>query len=171
MRFGSARIVVIVALIAGGILLLATGFSGNAGTFLKAGASGSPTPSPSRATHRSPSPTPPPQTTGVPIAVFNATTSSGAAGRAQTRLVKDGYVAVQPAQDSPVKPFAQTVVYYRAGLKGSQNRSDAQYVADQYFAGASVLSLGDAFVNLARSAEIVIVIGNNSISTPATSSP
>ena len=171
MRFGSARIVVIVALIAGGILLLATGFSGNAGTFLKAGASVTPTPSPSHATHHSPSPTPAPQTTGVPIAVFNATTASGAARQAQDRLKADGYVPVQAPADSPVKPFAQTVVYFRTGLKGSQNKSDAQYVADQYFPGASVLPLGDAFVNLARSAEIVIVIGNNSTSTPATSSP
>ena len=74
---------------------------------------------------------------------------------------------MQPASDSPVTPFAKTVVYYRTGLKASQNRSDAQYVADQYFAGAQVQPLGDAFVNLAKGAEVVIVLGNNYTPSPS----
>jgi hypothetical protein len=165
-RFGSARIAVMVALIGGGIFLLATGFPGNAGLApAAADGSHSPSPTPTSAAHNSQSPTPPPQTTGVPIAVFNATTTSGAAKQAQDKLVSDGYLAVQPASDSPVKPFAKTVVYYRSGLKAIQNRADAQYLADQYFQGAEVQSLGDAFVNLARGAEVVIVLGNNYTST------
>jgi hypothetical protein len=129
--------------------------------------SASPSPTPTGTTSRSPTPTPPPQTTGVPIAVFNATTTSGAAAQAQAKLVTDGYVAVQPASDSPVKPFAKTVVYYRTGSKASQNRSDAQYVADKYFEGASVEPLGDAFVNFAKKADVVIVLGNNYTSSPS----
>jgi hypothetical protein len=88
-------------------------------------------------------------------------TTAGAAAQAQAKLVADGYLAVQPASDSPFIPFAKTVVYYRTGLKAAQNSSDAQYVADHYFQGAAVKPLGDAFVNLAKGAEVVIVLGNN----------
>jgi hypothetical protein len=162
---GVARILVIAALIVGGILLLASGFPG-AGSLIETGGSGT-SPSPSQSTsptptrHPSHSPTPSPQTTGVKIAVFNGTSAVGLAAQAQDTLEKDGYVPAQDPADSPTKPLAQTVIYYRGGVSGPQNRSNAQYVADQYFPGASVKELGSDFTSLAGEADLVIALGND----------
>jgi hypothetical protein len=162
---GLARILVIAALIVGGILLLASGFPG-AGGILETGGSGTSStphqttpPTPTRRPSRSP--TPAAQTTGVKIAVFNGTSAVGLAAQAQNTLEKDGYVPAQLPADSPISPLTQTVVYYRGGTDGTQNRANAQYVADTYFPGASVKELGSDFTSLAEGADLVIALGND----------
>jgi hypothetical protein len=161
-RFGTARIAVIVALIAGGVAVLAFGFSSKGTAFPKAaGSSPSHSPTPPAHHSHSPTPTPSPQTTGVPIAVFNATATQGLGGQAQSTLQKAGYVPVQPAKNSPIRPISKTVVYYRGGAKAAQNKSNAEYMASKYFPGASVSELGPEVANLAKGAELVIVLGND----------
>src|SRR5438552_12912945 len=139
-NIGLARILVIAALIVGGILLLASGFPGAGAIFETGGSGRSPTPhqttSPSPTTRPSRSPTPAAQTTGVKIAVFNGTSAVGLAAQAQNTLEKDGYVPAQLPADSPISPLSQTVVYYRGGASGPQNRANAQYVVEHYFTGA-----------------------------------
>jgi LytR cell envelope-related transcriptional attenuator len=158
-KFGSGRIVVMVALVAGGIILLATGFSRSPGV---ASASRSRSPSSPTGTHFTPTSTvtPTPHTTGVAIAVFNATSVANLATKGQRALVGAGYVLAQQAQNSPIKS-AVTVIYYRPGPKVAQNRSDAQYIADKYFPGASVSELGSAFIHLAKGADVVVVLGDD----------
>jgi LytR cell envelope-related transcriptional attenuator len=159
-KLGSGRLVVMVALVAGGIILLATGFSGSPGV---AAASGTHSPSPSpTGTHHTPPPTstPAPHTTGVAIAVFNATSTANLATKGQKTLVNAGYVPAQTPQNSPIKS-AVTVIYYRPGAKAAQNRSDAQYISNKYFPGAAVSELGSAFIHLAKGADVVVVLGDD----------
>ncbi|MDP9329442.1 MAG: LytR C-terminal domain-containing protein [Actinomycetota bacterium] len=165
MNVGFARILVIASLIVGGILLLASGFPGAGGVFETGDSGTSPTPqqttSPSPTRHPSRSPTPAPQQTGVKIAVFNGTSAVGLAAQAQNTLEQDGYVPAQDPADSPITPLSQTVIYYRGGTSGPQNRANAQYVVDTYFPGASVKELGSDFTSLAEGADLVIALGND----------
>ena len=142
-NLGTARIVIILALVAGGIAVLANGFA--SGTVVTpptgGGASESPSPSASSPTD---SPTPPPKETpspqieGVLIAVFNGTNETGLAAEVQQILEADGYVAAQDPADADPKPVPKTIVYFRGGADAAQNRSNARYIADTYFEGAKV---------------------------------
>ena len=162
MKVGSGRITVVIALVAGGIALLATAFSGSSG-LAAASRSHSPSVSPTP-THHSPSATPTPHTTGVAIAVFNATSTANLAAKGQKLLRNAGYIPAEPPQDSPIKS-AVTVIYYRPGVKVAQNRSDAQYIANTFFPGASVSELGSAFIHLAKNADVVVVLGDDYANT------
>ena len=160
MNVGLARLVVILALVVGGVVVLATGFSGGAASLAgSGGVSGSP--SASASTHPPATPTPSPQTTGVKIAVFNGTSTTGIAAQAQQTLEKAGYVSAQPPADSPIKPITKTIVYYRGGASTAQSRSNAVYLADKYFPGAKVSELASSFNSLAKGAELAIVLGSD----------
>ena len=167
MNLGTARIVIILALVVAGVAVLANGFGtgssatpvipgGNRG----GGSASSPSASPShRATH-SPNPAPSPQVQGVKVSVFNGTYAVGLAGQVQQKLTADGYVAAQKPADAPSKIVSKTVVYFRGGAAAAQNRADAKYVADKYFKGARVALLGaDVGSLVSKSAQIAIVIG------------
>ena len=155
---------IIVALVVGGIAVLANGFG--AGTSLPGPVAGGTSPtvvpsgSPSARPPRSPKPTPPPQIQGVAIAVFNGTNTVGLAGQVEQTLEADGYVKAQDPADAPSKPVAKTVVYFRGGSTAAQNRSDAKYVADHYLNHAVVKLLGsDQASSVAKTAQIVIILG------------
>jgi hypothetical protein len=161
-NLGTARIVLLVALVVGGIAVLANGFAG--GTVVTApgaGASGgTTTPPPTGSPTTTPKATPSPQVDGVLIQVFNGTYSPGLAGQVQQMLVKDGYVAAATAADAPSKPVAKTVVYFRGGADAAQNRSNAKYLAGHYLNGAKVAVLGaDQASTVAKNAQIAIVLG------------
>lgn len=159
MKLGSGRLAVMVLLVAGGMILLATGFSRSPGVAAASRSSHSPSPT---AAHHPPSSTvtPTPHTTGVAIAVFNATSVANLATKGQKMLVKAGYVPAEQPQNSPIQS-AVTVIYYRPGPKAAQNKADAQYLATKYFGGASVSELGSAFIQLAKDANVVIVLGDD----------
>lgn len=164
MNLGTARIVIIVALVVGGIAVLANGFG--SGTIVAGPAGGATSPtvvpsgSPSARPPKSPKPTPPPQIHGVAIAVFNGTNTVGLAGQVEQTLEADGYVKAQDPADAPSKPVAKTVVYFRGGTTAAQNRSDAKYVADHYLNHAAVKLLGsDQASSVAKAAQIVIILG------------
>ncbi|MGZ6545317.1 MAG: LytR C-terminal domain-containing protein, partial [Actinomycetota bacterium] len=119
MNLGTARIVVVVALVVGGIAVLANGFG--SGTILAGPPGGSSSPtvgssgSPSSRPSKPPKQLPSPQIHGVAIAVFNGTNTVGLAGQVEQTLEADGYVKAQDPADAPSKPVAKTVVYFRGG--------------------------------------------------------
>jgi len=165
-NLGTARIVIIVALAAGGIAILANGFasgtvvtpagSGGGGT----ASAGSESPSPPSSPSTPPKETPSPEVDGVQIAVLNGTNEVGLAGQVQQLMVNDGYLPAQDASDADAKPVPKTVVYFRGGSGAAQNRSDARYVADKYFNGARVGLLDPGQIsNVTDSAQVVIIIG------------
>jgi hypothetical protein len=170
-NLGTARIVVIVALVVAGLALLANGFGDGAATLAApvGGAAVSPTGSPTGGTASptgsSPAPTlPSPQPPAdVTIAVFNGTSAAGLAAQGQQTLLDAGYAEGQPPADAPVKPVAKTTVYYRTGSDEAQNQSDAQAVADGFFKGAKVEPLGADFGPdvVKKSVIVVVVLGDN----------
>ena len=166
MNLGTARIIVIVALVVAGAAVLANGFPEN-GT-AAAGPSGGSSPSgsvssPTTSPTTQPPPTgPSPETTGVTFMALNGTTVTGAGAAAQTLLEKHGYTSVQDAADAPSQGVAKTTVYYRGGQGGAQNKSNATYVATTYFDGASVRKLDPSLESaVPPSATIVIVVGDD----------
>ena len=163
MNLGTARIAIIVALFVSGIAVLANGFgtSATVNNPVGPGASSvspsetSPTASPSKP----PKETPSPEIQGVLIAVLNGTFETGLAGEVQQTLEADGYVAAQDPDDAQSKPVAKTVVYFRGGADAAQNRSNAHYLADTYLDGARVALLGSDQGSIAKSAQLVIIVG------------
>lgn len=169
MNFGSARILVIVALIVAGVGILASGF-GHGVTSVGATGGSVSGPSPSGSTHPSRSPSPSPATLPSPqpakdvkIAVFNGTSSAGLAAQAQQTLTTAGYAAGQLPANSPVQGGApKTVIYYRGGTAADQNKADAQNMADKYFNGAKVQLLGGGFQSaIANTVTVTIVLGQD----------
>jgi hypothetical protein len=166
-NLGTARIVIILALVAAGVAVLANGFgSGTSVTPVTSSgggaSSGSPSSSPSQPPSRTPNPTPSPQVQGVRVAVFNGTFASGLATQVQQKLTGDGYVQAQAPGDAPSKVVAKTVVYFRGGPNKAKNRADANYVAQKYFPGARVTVLGANMIGLvSKTTQVAIVIGSD----------
>jgi hypothetical protein len=166
-NLSTARIVIILALIVTGVAVLANGFgSGTSVTPVIPGGGGasgaSPSSSPSQPPSHTPNPAPSPQVEGVKVAVFNGTFAPGLAAQVQQKLTGDGYVQAQAPGDAPSKVVAKTVVYFRGGSSGVQNRADAKYIAQKYFTGARVAVLGADLSGLvSKNAQVAIVIGSD----------
>jgi len=172
-NLGAALIVIILALVAGGIAVLANGFAGGTVVTPPTGGGVSESPS-SSASSPTDSPTPPPRETpspqieGVLIAVFNGTNETGLAAEVQQILEADGYVAAQDPADADPKPVPKTIVYFRGGADAPQNRSNARYIADTYFEGAKVSLLDQELaLNIADDAQAIIIVGVDYVGTPA----
>jgi hypothetical protein len=164
-NLGTARIVIILALAAGGIAVLANGFGSAAVVTPPSGGGGSDTvspsgSSPSNSPSQPPKETPPPQIEGVQIAVFNGTNETGLAAQVQQLLEADGYVAAQDPADADTKPTPKSIIYFRGGTDAAQNRSNARYIADTYFDGARVSLIDPKLAaNIADSAQAIIIVG------------
>ena len=168
MNLGTARIVIIVALVVAGVAVLANGFASGTVVTPPSGGGGTTTPgatgpdgsSPTTSPTKPPRVIPSPQIHGVLIAVFNGTNETGLAGQVQQLLAADGYVAAQDPADVNPKPVAKTVIYFRGGADALQNRSDAQHVADTYFNGARVTLLSsDQASTIDPTTQVVIIVG------------
>ena len=165
-NLGTARIVVIVALVVAGAVVLANGYpesggsvAGPTGGASARGSSSSPTTTP---TTQPPPPGPSPQTTGVSFTALNGTSVTGAGAAAQALLVKHGYTSVQDATNAPSTGVTKTTIYYVGGQSGTQNRSDAEYVAKTYFNDATVKKLDVSLRSLVpTTASIVVVVGQD----------
>lgn len=161
MGTGALRLAIVVALVAGGALILTRAFP-------EAGAGATPTrsPSPTATPTSSPTATAPPRTfepeppEKVRFAVYNGTFQVGAAGETQQRLEDEGFRAAQDADDWPEKPIARTVVYFVAG---GQAKADATFVRDRYFPGARVQRYPQDGPELDPRAEVVILIGEDAV--------
>jgi hypothetical protein len=166
---GTARIVIIVALLITGGLVLANAFgdAGVAATGGPAGGGSSPTPSSSASVSGTQSPTPPPTPDpqapkDVAVAVFNGTSSIGLAGTVMDQLHADGYKVGQVPADAPTKPVDKTAVYFAGGTDAAQNESDATALADTYYKGAKVRELSADLGDLVdKGVQVIVVVGVN----------
>jgi hypothetical protein len=167
-NLGTARIVVIVALVVAGAVVLANGFPdrGEAAAGPAASSTPSQTTSPSSTTSptQTPaSPTPEPQAPkDVTFMALNGTEVTGAGAAAEQLLTQDGYVSAQTAADAPSKGVTTTTIYYRGGQDAAQNQSDATQIADAYFNKADVKKLDTSLEGVVPStAMIVVVVGQD----------
>ena len=171
MNTGTARIIIIVALLVTGGLVLANGFASPAA--VEAGSQpdvvASPSPSPS---NRSPAETDSPAPTveetpkpaapkEIPVAVFNGTYETGLAGTVMEGLLEAGYRSGQEPTDTETKPVERTVVYFVGGADAAQNESNATELADTYFKGAKVKELSADVGEVDQSVQVVVVIGED----------
>ena len=137
MNPGVTRLAIVLALVVGGIVVLAQGF--DAGTVAAPTTSPDPTsPSPTD------SPSPPPQNgdggggevvgqkRGVLVQVLNGTFTPGLAGDFQLTLEDEGYLRGGEPADAPEKPIVDTIVYFRNDDHAAQNEADAQLLAEDY---------------------------------------
>lgn len=166
MNLGTARIFIILALVATGVAVLSNAFgAGTAGLIPVDNGGSSSVPSasstPSPATSHSPKPLPSPDTTGVLISVFNGIDAPNCAGTVSSLLVADGYRDADAPADATTKPNAKTTIYYRMDPQ-HLNQADAQYIADKYFNGARVAKLSATFPgSVSNTAQVVVLIGND----------
>jgi LytR cell envelope-related transcriptional attenuator len=168
-NIGTARIVIIAALVVGGVALLWNGFGSTPEGALPDGGVTTTPSGPTGETGEtaptgptdttSPQPTPSPQVEGVTIQVFNGTNEIGLAGEVQQMLESEGYTAPADAANPPSSPVAQTVVYFRGGPNRAQNKSDATYLAESQFAGARVKLLSEDVADVAESVNVAIILG------------
>ena len=168
MNLGTARIVVIVALVVAGAVILANGFPDSGGA---AAPASSPTTSPtttptstgSESPSQEPSPTPSPQAPkDVTFMALNGTEVTGAGAAAEQLLTQKGYVSAQTAADAPSKGVGTTIVYYRGGQDADQNKSDATQIATKYFQGADVKKLDTSLEGIVpTTAMVVVVVGQD----------
>jgi hypothetical protein len=173
-NLGTGRIIVIIVLVAGGIAILANGFSGG-------GVVAATSPSPTASPHHSHSPSPSGGGTGstvptglpspqapknVTVAVFNGTNSAGLAAQGDQQLTTAGYISGQAPANSPVPGVVKTTIYYRGGSKAAENQADAQQIADTVFKGAKVALLGSDFQNsVSSSVQVLVVLGSDYAAT------
>jgi hypothetical protein len=169
---GTARIVIIVALLVVGGLLLANAF-GDSGAAAAGGPSGVVTsPSPSTTSSptgtqstQTPPPTPDPQPPkDVAVAVFNGTDSPGLAGIVMQDLIGHGYTQGQVPADAPNKPVTKTVIYYVSGPDAEQNKSNATALGRKYYPDAKVQELDPVYTQdstVDKAVQVVVVIGAN----------
>jgi hypothetical protein len=167
-NIGTARVVIIVALVVAGVAILWNGFD-DAGTGAlpgggaATGATGETGPtgpaSPSGPETPSPQPTPSPRIDGVTVQVFNGTNETGLAAEVQQSLEDDGYGTPADPGNVPSSPVAQTVVYFRGGPDRAQNKSDATYLAETYFPSAKVKVLSEDVADVDPSVNVVVVLG------------
>jgi LytR cell envelope-related transcriptional attenuator len=167
---GTARIVIIVALLVTGGLLLANGYAGTSPVAAGSSPQGGTSPSasspaqPTQTNSQPPAPeTPKPAAPkDTPVAVFNGTNFIGLAATVMDNLVTDGYRVGQEPTDAPSKPVEKTVVYFVGGPDAVQNESNATALAHEYFKGAKVRELSADLGDLVdRGVQVVVVVGVN----------
>jgi hypothetical protein len=158
---GVSRLAIVIALVIGGVALLANGFSdGETGAAL--GGPPSPTPSESPSPSRSPSQSIVPNKDGVLTQVLNGTSKAGYAGDFQILLEQEGYLRAGEPADAPDKPVVDSVVYFRKDDNRAQNQADAQLLSETYLGNVSVKPLPKALADLvSESADVVVVLGED----------
>jgi len=166
-NLGTARIIIILALVVAGVAVLSNAFGPGTAALAPqasggpAGASPSGSTSPSVPASHTPKPLPSPETTGVQVSVFSGIAAAGCAGKVYGMLIADGYVGADPASDATQKPIAKTVVYYRPDPR-HLDQSDANYISKTYFNGARVAKLPATFPGVVSSqAQAVVLIGTD----------
>jgi len=162
-----ARLIVLVALVVGGVAVLLNGFDTDGDVAAVGGTS----PSPSVVLSTSPTPTttptpteaantPEPEVDGVTFAVLNATSTAGLAAEVQQMLETEGYTKGAEAANAPTTGVAKTTVYYRGGADAAQNESNATNMAEEFLDGAEVKLLGAEFESaVPEETQLVVVIG------------
>jgi hypothetical protein len=158
---GLSRLAIVIALVIGGVALLANGFSDGETVAAPRGSS-SPSPSESPSPSRSPSRSIVPNKDGVLVQVLNGTSRAGYAGDFQILLEQEGYLRAGEPADAPDKPVVDSVVYFRKDNNKAQNEADAQLLSETYLGNVSVKALPAALADLvSESADVVVVLGED----------
>lgn len=161
MNPGISRLAIVIALVIGGVALLANGFSDGETVAAPRGSS-SPSPSESPSPSRSPSQSIVPNQEGVLVQVLNGTSKPGFAGDFQILLEQERYLRAGPPLDAPDKPVVDSVVYFRQDDNKAQNQADAQLLSDTYLSGVPVKPLPTNLKDLvSESADVVVVLGED----------
>lgn len=167
---GTARILIIVALVAVGAVVLANGFEDGSGSSTASPAATSaptsPGASPPASASASPSgepvSTPSPNTGEIGIVVLNGTGVPGLAATAQDMLESEGYSTPVDPGNAPQTGVEVTTVYFRPGENVEQNRADATYISETFFPGSKVAKLGSTFDDLVvDSVTVAVVVGQD----------
>jgi hypothetical protein len=167
---GVTRLAIVVALVVGGIAVLANGFSGGE---TQAAPPTTSEPSPSE----SPSPTESPgdgeivaRQEGVLVQVLNGTFRPGLAADFQTTLEEQGgYVHAGDPADAPEKPIVDTVVYFRPDDDARQNEADAELLSKTYLGDAPVERLPATYKPQSvtdPAADVIVVLGEDMAGAP-----
>jgi hypothetical protein len=158
---GISRLVIVVALVIGGVALLANGFSDGETVAAPRGSS-SPSPSESPSPSSSPSQSIVPNQDGVLVQVLNGTSKAGYAGDFQILLEQEGYLRAGEPADAPDKPVVDSVVYFRKDDNRAQNEADAQLLSKTYLGNVPVKPLPADLADLvSESADVVVVLGED----------
>jgi hypothetical protein len=162
MNPGVSRLAIVIALVIGGVALLANGFSDGETVAAPRGSS-SPTPSETPSPARSPQQSIVPNQQGVLVQVLNGTTKPGLAADFQATLVdQGGYLEAGTPGDAPDKPVVDSVVYFRQDNNKAQNRADAQLLSETYLGGIAVKPLPAALKDVvSASADVIVVLGED----------
>jgi hypothetical protein len=161
---GIARLAIIIALIVGGVAVLANGFS-EEGAAAPPDDSSTPSPTGSPSPTRTPQPSIVPNQDGVLIQVLNGTSAPGYAATFQDMLITTGgYLAAGDPGDAPDKPVLDSIVYFRADRDRAQNQADAQFLSDEYLGGVPVerlpADLADADA-VAATTDVLVLLGED----------
>jgi hypothetical protein len=161
---GIARLAIVIALVIGGVAVLANGFDDD-------GVAARPEPSTSQSPTGSPTPSRSPQASIVPnqkgvlVQVLNGTSRAGYAADFQEMLVDLGeYLPADDAGDAPDKPIVDSIVYFRADGDKAQNQADAQLLSDEYLPGVPVQRLPADLADsgaIDPAADVVVVLGED----------
>lgn len=162
MNPGVARLAIVLALVIGGVAVLANGFSDD-GAVAQPDRSTSPSPTESPSPTRSPQPSIVGQQEGVLVQVLNGTSRAGYAADFQDMLIEvGGYLAAGDPGDAPNKPIVDSIVYFRGDDNKAQNEADAQLLSDEYLGGVPVQRLpADLADAVEAAADVVVVLGED----------
>jgi len=162
------RFVLIVALVAGGILVInqafpegdAAGATGalptGGGPGLTGAATGPTTPTGPQETGQQPANQPSPQIVGVRVAVFNTTGVAGLAEDVMVELEAEGYVRAQEPGNATAD--AVTRIFYRS----PRDEIEAERIANKYFRGLNIEPARlEAGSGVDRSVQVAIFLGND----------
>jgi len=158
---GTARIVIVVALVAIGIVVLSNGFTepdsavdvpASAGTTGPSGDTGSTSPS------ASPAPTAE-EPKAITFAVFNGTEVTGLAADAASFLKDAGYRESEEVADAPTTGVTKTTVYFRGGAAKAQNKANAAAIIQTLGVGNTRELSRDVEGLVTDKTEIVVVLG------------
>ncbi|MBA3738420.1 MAG: LytR C-terminal domain-containing protein [Actinobacteria bacterium] len=167
MNPGVARLAIVIALVIGGVALLANGFADGESAAAPPGDSPSPSPSESPSPSRSPQPSLVPNQEGVLVQVLNGTSQAGYAGDFQILLEEEGYLRAGEPADAPDKPVLDSIVYFRRDDNRAQNRADAQLLSETYLGGVPVKPMPASLESaVAESADVVVVLGEDQAGAP-----
>lgn len=162
MNLGIARLAIVLALVIGGVAVLANGFTD------EGEAAGPPVDSPTPTPSPSPTPSPTPQQTvspnqdGVLVQVLNGTAVAGLAGDFQILLEEENYLRAGEPTDAPNKPVVDSVVYFRRDGNAEQNRADAQLLSETYLGGVPVEPLPPPIAEAVDpAADVVVLLGED----------
>lgn len=164
MNPGIARLAIIIALIVGGVAVLANGFS-DEGVAATPDDSSTPSPTQTPSPSRSPQASIVPNQEGVLVQVLNGTSTAGYAGDFQDMLVDTGgYLAAGDPGDAPNKPVVDSIVYFRPGEEAAQNRADAQLLSEEYLGGVPVERLPADLANsgvVESETDVLVLLGED----------